>query len=70
VFLNDHIAEVDADAEPDAPVLRHLGLSIHHRALHPDRTAHRLHNTGKFRQQAVAGVLYDAATVLLDLWLK
>ena len=30
-------------------------------------TAHRVDDAREFRQQAVAGVLYDAATVLRDL---
>jgi hypothetical protein len=66
VFLNDHVAEVDADAKPNAPIVRHLRLAVDHPALNLSGAAHCVHNTWKFRQQAVAGVLYDAAPVLLD----
>jgi len=31
------------------------------------RRAHCVHDTGKLRQQAITGVLYDPASVLLDL---
>ena len=44
-----------------------LWLAVGHRALDLYGAAHRVHHTGKFRQEAVAGVLYDPAPVLSDL---
>ena len=67
VFFNDYVAEVDADAEPDAPLLGHLGLSVGHPALDLDGTADCINHTGKLRQEAVPGVLYDPAPVVCDL---
>src|SRR5262249_7625386 len=64
VFLNDHVAEVDADTKPDAPLIGHLRLAVEHSALHIYSTAHGVDHARKFRQQAVAGVLYGAAPVL------
>jgi hypothetical protein len=32
-------------------------------------TAHRIGDAGKFRQHAIAGVLDDAPSVFLDLWI-
>jgi len=70
VIFSNHVAKIDTDAEPDPPVLRHLRLSIHHRALDLHSAADGVHDTGKFRQQAVARVLYGAAPMVLDLWLN
>jgi hypothetical protein len=67
VLLNDHVAEVDADAEPDAPFLWHLRLALAHAALDLHGAADRVDHAGKFRKHSVAGVLYDPAAVLGDL---
>src|SRR5204862_958222 len=66
MFIDDHIAEVYADAEPDLPFLGHLRLAVEHRALDLVGTAHGFHNTYKFRQETVARVLYCSAPVLFD----
>jgi hypothetical protein len=70
VLFGNDIAQVHADAKTDAPLFGHLGLPISHPALDLDGAAHRVHNTRKFRQQAVAGILYGMATMVLDLWLN
>src|SRR5262249_28296492 len=67
VFLDDHVTEIDPDAEPDAPLLAHLRLAVDHPALDLHSAAHRIHDTRKFREQAVAGVLDDPAVMLADL---
>ncbi len=67
VALDDHVAEIDADAQFDAVVRRDTGVPLGHRLLHRDGTAHRIDDAGKFHQQAVAGGLDDAAPVLGDL---
>ena len=69
-FLDDHVAEIDANAEPDPPLLPHLGLALGHPPLHLDRAAHRIDDAGELDQEAVAGGLDDAAPVLPDLWLN
>jgi hypothetical protein len=70
VLLNDHVAEVDAYAEPDAPLLGQLGLAVGHPALDLHSAVHRIHNTRKFRKYAVAGILHDPAPMLRDLRLN
>jgi hypothetical protein len=66
VALDDHIAEIDADAQFDAAVHPNTGVALGHRLLHRDRAAHRIDDAGKFDQQPVAGGLDDAAPVLGD----
>ena len=66
VVLDDHVAEIDADAQLDAVVRRDTGVALGHRLLHLDRAAHRIDDAGELDQQAVAGGLDDAAMVLGD----
>src|SRR6516164_8441531 len=70
VFFDNYVAEVDANAEPDPPLLGHLRLAVDHPALDLGRTAHCVDDTAKFGEQAVAGVLHGPATVLFDLWVN
>src|SRR5689334_19526807 len=67
VALDDHVAEIDADAQFDAVVRGGAGVPLGHRLLHRDGTAHRIDDAGKLHQQAVAGGLDDAAVMLGDL---
>jgi|SRR5271163_754145 len=66
VALNDHVAEIDADAQFHAVVRPDARVSLRHRLLHLDRAAHRIDDAGKFDQQAVAGGLDDAAAMFGD----
>jgi hypothetical protein len=66
VLFSDYVSEVDADAEPDPSRLGHIRLTVDHSALDLDRTPDGIDYTRKFREQTVAGVLYDAAAVLGD----
>src|SRR6516225_5763475 len=69
VALVDYdIAKVNADAELDAPLSWDVSIALGHSALHLDRAAHRIDDTGKLHQRAVAGGFDEAATVLLDPW--
>ena len=67
VVVADDVAEIDADAELDAPLGRHIGIALGHLALHLDRAAHRIDDAGEFDQHAVAGGFDDAAAMLRDL---
>ena len=67
MVLGDHVAEIDADAEPYPPLLAHLRLAIVHPTLDIHRASHCVHHTGKFGQQPVAGVLHGTASVFRDL---
>src|SRR4029077_10230976 len=65
VLLIDHdVAEVDADAEFDASLLRHAGVALSHLALHLDRATHRIDHAGEFNKQTIARRLHDAAAML------
>src|SRR6516165_11694733 len=67
VLLNDHVAEINADAEPNAPLVWHLRLAVAHPALDLSRAAYCVDHAREFRQQAVASVLHNTAPMLLDL---
>ena len=66
VALDDDVAEIDADAELDMPVLGHSGVALQHAALDLDRAARRVEDTAEFDQEAVAHHLEDAAVVFGD----
>jgi len=66
-LFDDHVAEVDTDAEPDPVIFGDAGFPIDHRVLQFGGTADRVDDAREFRQQAVAGVLYNAPSVLADL---
>ncbi len=64
VALDQHVAEVDPDAEQHAPVRRYALVALLHRRLHGDRAFDRIDHRGKLDQHAVARGLDDAATML------
>jgi hypothetical protein len=68
VLLGNHVAEIDADPEVDPLVLQGGRVSLGHAPLHLRRASHRIYNVRELREEAVAGVLYDPAAVLGDLW--
>ena len=54
---------MNADAELDAPVLRHAGVALDHPVLHFDRAAHGVDHAAELDRAAVAGALDDAAVM-------
>src|SRR5215467_6324442 len=64
VFFNDHVAKVDADPKIDPLLRRDSGIALSHSALHLDSAADCIHDTAEFRQEAIAGVLYNPASML------
>jgi|SRR6516164_7879884 hypothetical protein len=66
VFLNDHVTEVDANAEPDPALFGHFRLTVDHPALDLDRTAHGIDHARELGKEAVAGVFHGAAAVFSD----
>src|SRR5262245_19932887 len=52
--VDDHVAEIDADAELDAHVGRFGRIALGHSALHLDGAAHGIDDAGKFHQHPVA----------------
>ena len=66
VAIDDDVAEIDADAELDVPVLGNPGVALRHAALDFDRTARRIQNAAELDQKAVAHHLEDAPAMLGD----
>ena len=69
MLLSNHVAEVDPDTQLDAPLLGHIRLAFDHPALDLDGTPDGVHHARKLGQETVAGVLYDPAPMLCDLWI-
>jgi len=68
VVLVDHdVAEIDADAEIDAPLGWHARVARGHLALHLDRATNRIDHARELADQTVARHVDNAAAVLLDL---
>src|SRR6516225_4207463 len=68
VVLVDHdVAEIDADAEIDAPISLHASVARGDLALNLDRATNRINHARKLAEQTVARSIDDPAAVLLDL---
>src|ERR1700733_3653561 len=61
VVVDDDVADVNADAKFDPPLLRRGGILLRQPALNLHRAAHRIDGAGEFDQHAVACGLDDAA---------
>ena len=59
--LDDHLAEVDADAHVDALVLGKAGVSLRHSALDVDGALDRVDDAPKLGQKTVAHELEDCS---------
>jgi hypothetical protein len=66
IVVND-VAQIDADAERDAPALRNAGIALGQAPLNLHGTAHRIHYACKLHQHPIAGGFHDVAAMLLDL---
>ena len=61
VALDQHVAEVDADAIDDALRLGNVGVALDHQRLDRNRAFDRGDDGGKLQQQSIAHCLDDAA---------
>ena len=61
--LYDHFAEVDANANIDALILRLAGVSLRHSSLDIDRALNCVDDAAELREDAVAHKLEDAAAM-------
>ena len=66
VAFLDHIAQMDADPELDAAVLRHAGIALDHAVLHLDGAAHGIDHAAELDERSVAGAFDDAPVVHRD----
>ena len=64
--LDDHLAEIDADAHVDAVVLGKAGVSLRHAALDADRAFDRVDDAPKLGEKTVAHQLEDYAAMRRD----
>src|SRR5262249_18038856 len=65
--VDDDVTDMDADAELDPFLLRHVGIALGHTLLNISRAAHCIDNAAELSQQAIAGGLDNTPTVLRDL---
>ena len=63
VGLLDDIAQMDADAELDAAILRHASVALDHGVLNFDGAADSVDHAAELDEPAVAGALDDAPVV-------
>src|SRR3984893_8784418 len=70
VLLDDDIAEIDADAEFDAPHLVNLDIAQRHLALQLDCTTHRIDDARDLGPQSITGRFDNAAAMLGDLGVR
>src|SRR6478672_13919044 len=68
VRCHDDVAEIDADAELDAAVLRQPGVAHPNVPLHLQCATHRVDDAAELDERPVTGVFDDPAAVLADLW--
>ena len=66
VVLDDHVAQVHADAQPDLALDRPLRFALVQLALYVHRALHGLDDAGELGEDAVAHELHDAAPPFRD----
>ena len=66
VLVGHHVAHVDAHPELHEAIGGKVLVSFGHHHLHRDRCLDGADDAGKFQQEAVAGVLHQAAAVIED----
>jgi hypothetical protein len=67
IALDDHVAEVDANAHVDTLAVGEAVVSLGHAALQDDGAFNGVDDAAELGQQSVAHQLEDAAVMLLDL---
>ncbi|MFK4535663.1 hypothetical protein ABIA00_003846 [Bradyrhizobium ottawaense] len=66
VLIGDDVAHVDAEAELHGAVGRQMVVALRHQRLHRDRGLGGADDRRELQQEAIAGVLHDAAAVIED----
>ena len=70
VTLDNHLSQIDANADFDPILFRNARVALHHAALERYRAFDGIDDAAKFRQQAIAHELEDAAVMLADFRLQ
>jgi len=68
MWLDNHVADIDTDTESNAPVFRVTNCKFLDAGLKLHSGPNRLDRARKLRQEPVASVLHDAATMSGDCW--
>ena len=68
--LDNHIAEIDSDADVDTLFLGKQTVAFIHLTLDGDGALNCTNDTCEFREKAIARQLKDTSPVLLDYWLE
>jgi hypothetical protein len=63
ITLFDHITKMNANAELDAALWRHSGITLDHRVLYLDAATNRVYYTAEFNNCSVTGTLHYATVV-------
>ena len=63
IGLANDVADMDADAELDAALRRHVGVARGHAALNIHRTTYGIHHADELNDHPVAGGIDDAPTM-------
>ncbi len=66
VAVVDDVAEIDPDAELDAPLHRHRVIAPRHLALHLGGASHGIDDAGQFDEQPVSCRSHNPPVLLLD----
>jgi hypothetical protein len=70
VALLDHVAEMDADPELDAPFRRQARISLDHAVLDFDGATYGVDDASELKKDAISRPLYDAAVMQSDGGIK
>jgi hypothetical protein len=70
IVCYDNITDVNADAELDPLVLRHIGILFCQAALDFVGTSHGVDHAGELNESAVPSILDDASVMFSDLGIE
>src|SRR5712672_3093779 len=70
IFIDDDVADVDADAKFDPLALRYIDILFGHTALNFDGAACGLYGAAELDESAVPGILDDAPVMISDFGIK
>ena len=70
VLFDNDITDVNADAEFDPRVLRHVDILFGHAALNFVGTSHGVDHAGELSNSAVPGILDDTSVMLSDFGIE
>jgi len=70
IFIDDDVADVDADAKFDLLALRCIDILFGHAALNFDGAAYGIYDAAELDESAVPGILDDAPAMISDFGIK